>query len=303
MVLDLHERVLRLREVFDLSSLEHRGETSEDIKSYYESSRFGYKLFHSREGSIHMSLSSGAKYEPTGVYRVLDLIEERLHKSTRNVLEVGAGAGFNLRNLAMRNPDMAFTGIDLVPSHVRAAARLLARIPNASMVEGDFEDLHQLSTGRFEAVLAIESLCHARNLAAALSEIRRVLADGGGLIVVDAWRTDIYAKSGVDVQEAVSFTERAMSVGSAATQGDWMANANACGLRLVERLPLNAQVMPNLERFEAGAELALAQPELLKLASRFVPRRLLENIVAGYLMASTVRCGLHTYDLLQFKRI
>ncbi len=299
---DLKDRVARLREVFDLSALEHRGETPEDIRSYYETSRIGYKLFHSREGSIHMSLSSTDTYEPSGVYRVLDLVEERLPRSTRSVLELGAGNGFNLRNLASRTPDITYVGIDLVSSHVRAGARLLASIPNARIQEGDFEHL-DFREGRFDAVFAIESLCHARNsIEVALSAVHRVLRAGGQLLVVDAWRTDTCPTSTEEVRDAVALTERAMSVGSALTQSDWVENAATCGLRLVERLPLSEQVTPNLERFEAGAEIALSQPEFLKFARRLVPQHLLGNIVAGYLMAATVRAGLHTYDLLLLER-
>ncbi len=238
-------------------------------------------------------------YVPSGVYRTLDFVQERLPPQARQVLELGAGNGFNLQCLA-RRAEVARTsiGIDLVlEAPCQHGNRTLSSLSNARMQLGDFENLG-FSSGRFDTVYAIESLCHARNLSATLGGIARVLNPRGLLIVVDAWRTGAFLTAERDIQSAVELTERAMSVSSTVTQGEWIDSAQRSGLELLERLPLKQQVMPNLERFEDAASFALQYAPLVRLASRALSPHLLANIVAGYLMAETVREGLHTYDLL-----
>lgn len=297
----LVNRVEELRKVFNLRRLESRGETAGDIKRYYLDSRIGYRLFHSREGSIHMSLSSNGKYQPTGVYRVVDLIQERFPDSTRRVLELGAGNGFNINCLARRTPDVEFLGIDLLPRHVRAGNKALSALSNARMQVGDFEAIN-FADNRFDVVFAVESLCHARDIGAALQGIARILQPTGRLIVVDAWRLGAYSSASPEVKYAVELTERAMSVGHTLTQGEWIDRAQQSGLELEERISLKHEVMPNLERFEKASALAVRRRQILMLANKILPSRLTANIVAGYLMAQTVRDGLHSYDLLEFSR-
>ena len=86
-------------------------------------------------------------------------------------------------------------------SQVDRANRALAAVPNAQAAVGDFQDL-QLPEHVYDAVFVIESLCHATDLPRAFTEIKRVLAPGGRLIVIDAWRTDRYAASSDAVKEA-----------------------------------------------------------------------------------------------------
>lgn len=297
----LRTRVAQLEKVFDFAQLTGRGEHLEDIVKYYEQSRVGYRLMHSMDGSIHMSLSESGAYQASGLYRVIDLIQERFPPRARQVLELGAGNGFNLRCLATRTPSIEYLGIDLVNSHVRSGNRALYSTPNARLEIGNFEEL-RFSDNRFDGVFAVESLCHALNIQKVLGEGARVLRPGGRFIVADAWRTGKYDDADGATQRAVEMTERAMSVGHAATQGAWLNVANKVGLDLLERIPLRKQVMPNLVKFETWATLAIERPWLGSLGRRFLSPHLAGNIVAAYLMAQTVRDGLHTYDMLMLEK-
>jgi ubiquinone/menaquinone biosynthesis C-methylase UbiE len=97
------------------------------------------------------------------------------------VLEVGAGTGANLPHypaavtrLVLAEPDGAMRR--------RLSARAHAR--RAEVVDAPVEQL-PFADGAFDAVVCTLVLCSVRDAAAALAEIRRVLAPGGRLIFVE----------------------------------------------------------------------------------------------------------------------
>jgi hypothetical protein len=81
-------------------------------------------------------------------------------------------------------------------------------------------------------------------------------------------------------------------------QSDWLQLAAESGFELEKRLELSTEVMPNLERFEGMAERFMSHPRIARFAGQTLKLRLLENVIAGYLMAESVRSGYHTYDAL-----
>ena len=182
---EIERRLELLKRFFDLDQLDGAGSTAAKIQSYYEQSRLGYYLVHSRDGAMHMALNPDGTFSKAGYEGQARLVGERLPAGTRNVLELASGNGFNLALLAPRHPDVQFRGIDLVRSQVDRANRALAAVPNAQAAVGDFQNL-QLPEHVYDAVFVIESLCHATDLPRAFTEIKRVLAPGGRLIVIDA---------------------------------------------------------------------------------------------------------------------
>lgn len=87
-----------------------------------------------------------------------------------------------------------------------------------------------------------------------------------------------------------------MAVGSAMQRDEWCALAEASGWKVVARLDLSDQVLPNLVTFEELALRFLRRNRLARLVTRISRSELLENVIAGYLMAQTVRDRLHTYE-------
>jgi SAM-dependent methyltransferase len=61
--------------------------------------------------------------------------------------------------------------------------------PRASVVEGDYEDLHFLPRSGFDGVYALESSCHAHGAdkGALLEQAHRLLRPGGSLVVSDGF--------------------------------------------------------------------------------------------------------------------
>ncbi len=98
------------------------------------------------------------------------------------VLEVAIGTG---RNLPHYPPEATITGIELSPAML-AIARLRAADlgRDVDLYEGDAEHLPADDTS-FDTVVCALSLCTIPSPAAAIGEMKRVLAPGGRLLLLD----------------------------------------------------------------------------------------------------------------------
>ena len=301
MLAELERRVQRLSEFFDLDALEGHGESTDQICRYYEDSRLGYRFVHSPEGAMHMALNPSGTFDKAGYGGQANLVQERFSESTKDVLELACGNGFNLIILARHNPARTFMGIDLVASQVERANKGLRPFPNAATTVGDFQAL-TLANESQDFVFAVESFCHATDLPRAFREVHRVLRPGGLFVVIDAWRTESYRKASAFVQRAAANVELAMAVSSTLVLSDWTELAERQGFSQIEDLDLSDQIKPNLARLAKGADKFLAHRRLAALARLVLPHSLIQNAVAGYLMPITVDLGVHTYRLQTLRR-
>lgn len=295
---ELHARLEQLRLLFDLDELKNQGSSNASIRKYYEDSRLGYYLVHSKDGAMHMALNPTGEFEESGYAGQANLVAKRLLPTARDVLELASGNGFNLELLARMRSDIRFTGIDLVPEQVKRADEKLKAISNASTEVGDFQNL-SFPDATFDLVFVIESLCHAIDLPKALSEVHRVLRPGGHFIVIDAWRTDAFSQKSTELQDAAGYAEAAMAVPYAREFGAWKSTAVEAGFEIVEDLDLSDEIMPNLERLARIAENRfVAHPVRARVLKRVLPTALVTNAVAGYLMPLTVQLSAHTYRMV-----
>lgn len=111
----------------------------------------------------------------------------------RLVLDLGCGPATQLGQVAALNPASRFIGVDL-------SARMLANardhagylgLANTSFVQADITDLSMIGDGAVDAVVSTMALHHLpseAHLRTCLGEIRRVLAPGGALYLVDFGR-------------------------------------------------------------------------------------------------------------------
>jgi ubiquinone/menaquinone biosynthesis C-methylase UbiE len=117
--------------------------------------------------------------------RVVDLA--RLPRRAR-VLDVGCGSGATVAHLADRG-GLTPVGVDASPAQL---ARARAARPDLDFVAGRAQDL-PFAPGSFDAVLAECVLSTLPDASAALSEMVRVLARGGCVVV-----TDLYDRGDAD---------------------------------------------------------------------------------------------------------
>jgi SAM-dependent methyltransferase len=114
-------------------------------------------------------------------------LEAVLGERPWRVLEVGAGCAWAGAFLARGGHRVTAVDASLDPDDgLLAAERLLpSGGPGLDRAEADMEAL-PLEAGRFDLVLAVDSLHHARGIQRALVEWRRVTRRGGALLVLES---------------------------------------------------------------------------------------------------------------------
>ena len=115
-----------------------------------------------------------------GLYPVL--LEQLVQIPHGSVLDVGCGTGELLREVGLRFPETARTGLDLSANMLAVAREKLGGA--VELVQGDAERL-PFADGRFEVLLCNDSFHHYPNPGAAAAEFARVLQPGGVLLLGD----------------------------------------------------------------------------------------------------------------------
>lgn len=284
-------------ELFDDSIL-----TKAKIDSYYTESYWGYALFHSWAGSIHMALSKDGKFSKNDYFGQAEHIARKIKDigACQSVLELGCGRGFNVGFLSKAVPSTNFIGIDLNTRHVSSAIRYFGGEPNVRFHQGSFDELNKLDIRDCGLVFAIESLCHSLNLEKTLDSIVGVLKRGGKLIVFDGFRSGIVKSS--EIEKAGILVERAMAVPRFFGIEEFKKCARDRGLMLKAETDFSEEILPNLQRLGSFAK-AYFKFRLIALALRLLlPRSLAQNAVAGLLMPATVTEQFHRYMYLEFEK-
>jgi ubiquinone/menaquinone biosynthesis C-methylase UbiE len=97
------------------------------------------------------------------------------------VLEVGCGKGRFLKALRGAVPDAVYSGVDPAPALLREVPSGIATAP------GTLENIPH-PDGRFDVVFAVEAIEHSVAPMRAVSEMLRVTAPGGWVVIVDKHR-------------------------------------------------------------------------------------------------------------------
>ncbi len=285
---------------FDTQAIAERSIDSSSVLEYYRQSDRGYRLFHSREGAMHVALNCDEAFSTSGYLGQVTLIAEKLHQDDK-VLEVGCGVGFNLRNLASRLPACQFTGVDLSAEHVESARKDSNQLQNVHYEQGDFHQL-QFAENSFDAAFAVECLCQGTDWKGALAEIHRVLRPGGQLVVIDCFRDAPLDDYDPDMQLAARLVEKTMAVEEFAVLADWLQHAEKKGLFVLEQRDFSADISHNLARFYSLSRRFFKMPLAARAFLKAFPQRLLENAISGLLMPFTVRSGVHRYYMLTLEK-
>ncbi|MBL1078754.1 class I SAM-dependent methyltransferase [Nocardia sp. 2] len=118
-----------------------------------------------------------------GLYRHITADVDRTATRGATVLDIGTGPGKLLTHLADRRPDLRLHGVDLSPHMIALAAGRLDR--RAELVVGDVTGL-PYPAASFDVVISSLSMHEWPDVAAAATDIRRVLSPGGLLAIYDA---------------------------------------------------------------------------------------------------------------------
>lgn len=106
-----------------------------------------------------------------------------------NILDAGCGIGSTSVYLAMKYPNVKFTGITLAPSEIKYAKKLQKekKIKNTEFILGGYINSN-FPDNSFDGVFAIESFCYTENGKEFVKEIKRILKSHGKLIIIDGFQ-------------------------------------------------------------------------------------------------------------------
>lgn len=115
---ELPRYLAKIDRIFGISDLLKLKTDKETIIRYYTESEKAYRLFHSRDGAVHMTLAEKDSSRPDSRGQARLLAEQAEEISATKILELGSGKGFNLAYIAKERPSAELYGIDLTPTHV-----------------------------------------------------------------------------------------------------------------------------------------------------------------------------------------
>jgi SAM-dependent methyltransferase len=275
----------------------------DDIENYYTHSFWGYALFHSRDGAMHMALSSDGEFSIDDFSGQAERVTEAIQSMPRcqRVLEIGCGRGFNTRLLSKAFPEVEFVGVDLNALHIQQAKADTRSQKNVTFVKGGFDQLDSLDLGTFDLIYAVESLCHSLDLRVTLSSIQSVLREGGTLVVMDGFRGKP-VESNREMSDSVRLVERSMAVPRFFDPSEFHELAAKLGWISTREEDLSDQIMPNLLRLADFAKAFFKFPLLARLLRHILPLDLAKNAIAGLFMPITVKLGYHQYRLMEWRK-
>jgi SAM-dependent methyltransferase len=262
---------------------------------YYTESEAGYALLHSRDGSVHMTLSSAdTDGKPDSLGQARSVEQQAKALEARNVVELGSGKGFNVSYVAQQMPSVNVVGMDMTALHVSIAKKKHAHLSNLTFLMGDFHAC-PFPANRCDLLFEVEAVCHSQDPCRVFAEAFSALRSGGRFVLFDGFRDANFATHPKDVQTAVELVERTMAVREMPPLEEWLSLARYTGFRVLSTRDLSKAIMPNLERFQILARGFYKYQALTWTLRNFLPPALSKNSVAGLLMPFTFQAGAHKY--------
>ena len=185
-----------------------------------------------------MSLGLDQFWRRTSLKRI-ELLPERC-----KILDLACGTGDFTIELAKHWPNAEITGVDLTPEMIDIARVKLSEARNVTYLTGDAQNLSMLESKQFSLIVCAFGFRNFPDKAKALAECRRLLADGGRLVVLELFRPQSRIL-GAAVNTWLAVVSRIFasgasteyrylrkSIANTATAADFIAMARDCGFTL-----------------------------------------------------------------------
>lgn len=241
------------------------------------------------QGSIHRTLAADPGEEQTeslGPERldrlVLDAAVAAALPAAPRVLDAGCGLGGTIFYWQLARSG-SYDGLTVSEEQHRRATLEAARRGVAHACRFHIRSFHDPVAGPFDAVIAIESLAHSPDPAAAVANLAAALAPGGLLLIVDDM-----PDAGPDNAMLAEF-KRCWRCPVLADDADYRAAIAAAGLAMVREIDWTHRLRP---RRLAWLRILIAA---FGLACRLAPSRglrdALEAMLGGFFLEALYRTG------------
>jgi len=293
-----------IKKFFNFDTIIEESVDENTTVKYYEQSEYGYRVYHSGQGYIHMAINYDGVFNSDGYYEQARIVNKQIQEiQAVNVLELGCGKGVNSIFLASQNPNVNFLGIDLTPLHISYAQKKSKDLKNVQFSLGNFQDLNFIAEPSFNLIFEVESICHATNMKLMLDEAYRVLKPGGRLIVIDGFRENHFSQHSSELQTAAVLVEKCMGVAKNFLEIDeWLEIAKASKFKVLSIENLSDAVMPTMLRLQNLAQRYFKKSLRARFLKLVMPPYLVRNSVAGLLMPETIATKVHGYYVIILER-
>jgi cyclopropane fatty-acyl-phospholipid synthase-like methyltransferase len=285
-----------------------RADSTTAVRQYYDqNTRFFSSLgSSSKTHSIHRALwppgvktlDDALNHSNQLVLQAVQPHEGNAHSASLTLADLGCGMGgtliFLLQNLPVSTIGL---GLTLSPVQAHLARFHLTRAgvqTNALIVEGDFCSLPL--AGAFDALFSIEAFVHAPDPDLYLSEAARVLRPGGRLVLVDDFLPTATPPADAQQRRWLQSYRIGWRVPGLSVLAHIIAQANICGLGLLEDRDLTAQL-----RFRTLppilTHLILSLGERLPLRHAILP-----SMLGSLALQHCLQAGCVQYHLLVFEK-
>lgn len=143
------------------------------------------------QGAVGLAVTAGLNKSNASLYTAA-LAKLAVQEENR-ILEIGFGNGHEISRLLSCAPGLVYTGVDVSETMVaEAASRNAVKIGNGQVtLRHASSSALPFSSGSFDKALALNTIYFWDNPAVDLAEIKRVLRDGGRLVLgaIAPWST------------------------------------------------------------------------------------------------------------------
>ena len=133
--------------------------------------------------------------------------------------------------------------------------------------------------------------------------VKRMLKPNGLFISFNGFRNTKNKVLTTNEMRALSVVEKAMAANLFYDYQEWLSIAKDAGFEVEVSEDLSFCILPNVRRFRRMSSLYFASISVSRIFSKLVPKILVQNAIAGYLMYSTLQSKMHNYNYTVLRRL